>query len=29
MNVVNQNKCQKSWGQGDKIIEKTKRETYE
>ena len=29
MNVVNQNKYQKSWGQVDEIIEKTKRETNE
>ena len=29
MNVVNQNKYQKSWGQGDEIIEKTKSKISE
>jgi hypothetical protein len=29
MSAANQKKFQKSWGQGDEIIEKTKRERYE
>lgn len=29
MNVVNQNKFVKNWGQGDEIIEKQERESNE
>ena len=29
MSAANQKKFQKSWGQGDRIIEKTKREANE